>query len=174
MHAIVHRALVGAALAILACPAAVAQRHSTSTPSPRPRAARPILSSPQRTMDAFFVALNSFDANAYAALLTDDASLFFTGAPFPLRRVQGRDQIMKLVTPLLDAARAKGAKGTIVPYDILYQTWGDTSVVTFHIPVGSGLDRRTFVLRRLNGAWRIAHLHASIAQETQGPPRKGG
>jgi len=174
VHVIVHRTLVGAALAILACPYVVAQGHPASTSSPKARAPRPILSSPKRTMDAFFVALNSFDAKGYAALLTDDASLFFTGAPFPLRRVQGRDEIMRLVAPLFDGARAKGAKGTVVPHDILYQTWGDTSVVTFHIPVGSGLDRRTFVLRRLNGEWRIAHLHASIGQDTPGPPRKGG
>jgi len=170
---IVRQALVAAALAIFTGAPVLAQGHSSRAASSAPRAARRDLSSPQQTMDAFFVALNSFDAKGYAALLTNDATLFFTGAPFPPTRVSGRDQIMKLVTPLLDNARAKGAKGNVIPHDILFQTWGDTSVVTFHIPVGSALDRRTFVLRRLNGAWKIAHLHASISQApTQ--PRQGG
>ena len=121
------------------------------------------LSSPQRAMDEFFTALNSFDAGRYKATLAENATLFFTGPPFPIRRVQGRTEIMRLVTPLFDTARARGTKGTVRPEDIEFQTWGDTSVVTFHISVGSGLDRRTFVLRRQYGRWRIEHLHASLA-----------
>src|ERR1043165_2982457 len=60
------------------------------------------LTSPQRAMNSFFAALNRFDARAYGTMLTDDATLFFTGPPFPIRRVQGRAAIMKLVTPLFD------------------------------------------------------------------------
>ena len=172
MRVIVRQALVFTSLAMLAGAPVLAQGHPGPASS-APVAARRDLSSPQRTMDAFFVALNAFDAKGYANLLTSDATLFFTGTPFPPTRVAGRDDIMKLVTPLLDNARAKGAKGNVVPHEMVFQTWGDTSVVTFHIPVGSALDRRTFVLRRLNGAWKIAHLHASIAQ-APAQPRQGG
>lgn len=175
MHVVVRQAIALAALAMLAdSPAVLARGAASQGGSSVTAQARPDLSSPQRTMDTFFAALNSFDAKGYAALLTDDATLFFTGTPFPLRRVQGRDEIMKLVTPLLDNARAKGVKGTVAPHDINFQTWGDTSVVTFDIPIGSTLDRRTFVLRRLKGVWKIAHLHASIGQDGPAPARKGG
>lgn len=132
------------------------------------------LSSPQHAMDAFFSALNSYNVDAYGAMLTDDATLFFTGPPFPIRRVQGRSEIIKLVRPLFDGLRAKGAKGTVKPQDLEFQTWADTSVVTFHIPVGSSLDRRTFVLRRLHGQWKIAHLHASVTRDGPAPPPKSG
>ncbi|HEX5259220.1 MAG TPA: nuclear transport factor 2 family protein [Sphingomicrobium sp.] len=132
------------------------------------------LSSPQRAMDSFFAALNSFNAKGYAAMLTNDATLFFTGPPFPIRRVQGRAEIMKLVTPLFDNMRSKGSKGNVAPEDMEFQTWGDTSVVTFHIPVGPALDRRTFVLRRQLGQWRIAHLHASVTRDGPAPPPKSG
>lgn len=134
----------------------------------------PNLSSPQRAMDAFFAALNSFDAKRYEAMLADDATLFFTGPPFPIRRVQGRAEIMSLVAPLFEKAAARGTRGMVVPADLEFQTWGDTSIVTFHIPAGSGLDRRTFVLRRQHGEWKIVHLHASVTHEGPAPPPKGG
>jgi ketosteroid isomerase-like protein len=132
------------------------------------------LSSPQRAMDSFFAALNSFDARSYEAMLTEDATLFFTGPPFPIRRVQGRVEIMRLVAPLFEKAAAQGARGMVTPADIEFQTWGDTSIVTFHIPAGSALDRRTFVLRRFHGKWKIAHLHASVTRQGPAPPLKGG
>jgi uncharacterized protein (TIGR02246 family) len=124
------------------------------------------LSTPEHAIAEFIAALNALDRDRYAAMFTDDASLFFTGPPFPLRRVQGRAQIMAYVGPLFDSARARGARqGDVRPADLLFQTWGDTSVVTFHIPAGQDLDRRTFVLRRSGGRWRIVHLHASAARE---------
>jgi len=37
---------------------------------------------------------------------------------------------------------------------------GDAALVTFQLR-GPVLSRRTFVLRRRGGTWRIIHLHAS-------------
>lgn len=167
------RTLLCCALAVFASLPALSSPNPSAAPTLAPRA-RLDLSSPQRAMNAFFAALNSFDAKGYEATLTDDATLFFTGPPFPIGRVQGRAAIMKLVTPLLDRLRAKGTKGTVAPADLEFQTWGDTSVVTFDIPVGVALDRRTFVLRRQHGQWKIAHLHASVTTEGPMLPPRGG
>jgi ketosteroid isomerase-like protein len=174
MYLVVTRALLSGALAVLAGPTAFAHADPSSQPTSGARSAPLDLSSPKQTMDSFFTALNSFDAKGYAAMLTDDATLFFTGPPFPIRRVQGPAEIMKLVTPLFDSLRAKGTKGTVAPEGLEFQTWGDTSVVTFDIPVGQALDRRTFVLRRQHGQWKIAHLHASVTRDGPAPPPKSG
>jgi hypothetical protein len=34
--------------------------------------------------------------------------------------------------------------------------------VTFHIEDGSVLDRRTLVMKRESGEWKIAHIHRRI------------
>jgi ketosteroid isomerase-like protein len=174
MHLIVIRALLSGTVAVLAASPAFAHINSPSQPSFAAPPAAIDLSSPRRAMDSFFVMLNSFDANGYAAMLTDDATLFFTGPPFPIHRVQGRAAIMKLVRPLFDNLRMKGAKGTVSPQGLEFQTWGRTSVVTFDIPVGSALDRRTFVLKRIHGQWKIAHLHASVTRDGPAPPPTSG
>jgi ketosteroid isomerase-like protein len=174
MHSLVTRALFLGGMAALAGSPALAQSDSSAARIAAPHPAARDLSSPQRAMDSFFVVLNSFDASGYAAMLTDDATLFFTGPPFPIRRVQGRAEIMKLVTPLFDTLKTKGAKGTVAPDGIEFQTWGDTSVVTFDIPLGPALDRRTFVLKRVHGQWKIAHLHASVTRDGPASPPKSG
>lgn len=174
MHANPCRALLFGVAAALGTSPAYAHEDPYTKPISSPHSVAFDLSSPQRAMDSFFVALNSFNAKTYEAMLTNDATLFFTGPPFPIRRVQGRAEIMKLVTPLFDNLRAEGTKGSVAPEDLAFQTWGDTSVVTFHIPVGSALDRRTFVLRRQQGQWRIAHLHASVTRDGPAPPPKSG
>jgi ketosteroid isomerase-like protein len=165
MHSVVARALFLGGVAALAASPAFALGDPVLARTSIAHRMAPDLSSPQRAMDAFFAALNSFDARGYEAMLTDDATLFFTGPPFPIRRVQGRTEIMKLVTPLLDNLRAKGTKGSIAPEGMEFQTWDNTSVVTFDIPVGPALDRRTFVLRRRHGQWKVAHLHASVTRD---------
>lgn len=172
MRFVVRGALLVSVAVLLPSQPALAAHSAIQTAVAHPAALD--LSSPQRAMDSFFVALNSFDANGYAAMLTDDATLFFTGPPFPIRRVQGRADIMKLVTPLFDSLRAKGTKGSVAPEGLQFQTWGDTSVVTFDIPVGPALDRRTFVLRRQHGQWKIAHLHASVTRDGPAPVPKSG
>jgi ketosteroid isomerase-like protein len=158
------RATLLGAMSVLVSTPVSADAASAAGQIPARHAEAHDLSSPQRAMAAFFVALNSFDAKSYDAMLTDDATLFFTGPPFPIRRVRGRAEIMKLVAPLLDGLRAKGIKGTVAPEGMEFQTWDDTSVVTFDIPAGPVLDRRTFVLRRQHGQWKIAHLHASVTR----------
>ena len=174
MHTLLTRAMLSGASVMLTCSPIIAQVRPSSQAPLAAHSSRLDLSSPQRAMDSFFAALNSLDANGYAVMLTDDATLFFTGPPFPIRRIQGRAGIMKLITPLFEKLRSQGTKGTVAPYDLEFQTWGDTSVVTFHIPVGSALDRRTFVLHRQHGQWKIAHLHASVTRDgPAGPPKSG-
>jgi hypothetical protein len=40
----------------------------------------------------------------------------------------------------------------------------DAALVTFHSEDGRVLDRRTLVMKRESGEWKIAHMHASNLQ----------
>jgi len=49
------------------------------------------------------------------------------------------------------------------PKDLLIQAEGDVAVCTFHLESPGALARRTIVLVRRGGAWKILHIHASNA-----------
>ncbi len=48
--------------------------------------------------------------------------------------------------------------------DLLVQVVGDVAICTFHFDNPDRLGRRSIVLVRRSGAWRILHLHASNLQ----------
>jgi ketosteroid isomerase-like protein len=50
------------------------------------------------------------------------------------------------------------------PKDLLVQTDGQMALCTFHLESPTNLARRTIVLIRRAGAWKILHIHASNVQ----------
>jgi len=50
---------------------------------------------------------------------------------------------------------------TLEPRDLEVQMFADAALVTFHLENGRSLSRRTFVLSKESGLWKIVHLHAS-------------
>jgi hypothetical protein len=50
------------------------------------------------------------------------------------------------------------------PKDLLVQTDGQMALCTFHLESPTGLGRRTIVLDRRQGPWKILHIHASNVQ----------
>jgi len=50
------------------------------------------------------------------------------------------------------------------PKDLLVQTDGQMALCTFHLEAPTNLARRTIVLIRRAGAWKILHIHASNIQ----------
>ena len=78
MHPVVTRASFLGGLAALTGSLALAHADSASERAFAVHRPALDLSSPQRAMAAFFVAINSFDARSYDAMLTDDATLFFS------------------------------------------------------------------------------------------------
>jgi ketosteroid isomerase-like protein len=47
------------------------------------------------------------------------------------------------------------------PQDLLIQEMGDIALVSFHLVLPGALRRRTVVLRKRAGEWKILHPHAS-------------
>jgi hypothetical protein len=86
-------------------------------------------------------------------------------AAAPLGRVQGRAEIEKTFKAVFDAypPRATRAATPIAPQDLLIQEFEGQAIVTFQLGNEGARQRRTFVLRRLKGEWKIVHLHGSAA-----------
>src|SRR5580704_7027624 len=54
----------------------------------------------------------------------------------------------------------------IDPQEMVVREFGEIALVTFHLKLPGPLHRRSFILRKRDGHWHIAHIHASIASAT--------
>jgi ketosteroid isomerase-like protein len=177
-------------LAAFALPGTALAAPTTPT-APTAPAAQVGEASPQAAVNAFIAAINRLDSVAMGRLFADGATVFFPGPPFPIRRIQGKAEVMRYFGRLFEALRARGVRqGNTAPADLVFQTWDDTSIATFHLNGGQDVGRRTLVLRRIGGRWLISHLHASAyrapapapaaatparpAPQPQQPPRPPG
>ena len=121
-------------------------------------------------IESFLQAFENGDLDAMKSAFADDATTFpraiMSYQPSPdvrvskYRRVRGLDpQMIELV------ARRKNREGppntSIEPQDLEIKLLNDAALVTFHLGRNNRLSRRTFVLAKRSGAWRIVHLHAS-------------
>jgi ketosteroid isomerase-like protein len=117
----------------------------------------------ERTLHDFLTAFSNLDWDSFRAYFDDEATVFFPRGDHPMRSM-GRDQIERVFLREFEETRA-GASGP--PYldlraqNLLIQEMGDIAVVSFHLVLPGALRRRTFVLRKRAGEWKILHLHAS-------------
>ena len=118
------------------------------------------LRGPEQTVTEFMAAFNRLDLEAVGNLLADDATAFLP-MPDARAKITGKASIIAALGPLFERQRPHGplrltAKElTIQPLSI------DGAVATFDVGTADVSSRRTLVLVRRGGAWRIAHLHAS-------------
>jgi ketosteroid isomerase-like protein len=119
-----------------------------------------LTATPRQTVDAFLAALNDGDPRI-ARLFADDATVFFPMNDRPLR-ANGRDEIDAAFRALFaQMGNAKG-KGMPPPEMLRIDSLGkDGAIVTFQTTNPNVTSRRTFVLRRERGDWKIVHLHGS-------------
>ena len=111
----------------------------------------------EQALATFVAAFNDLDRARMAACFLDDAPIFF---PWGGHREVG------FWTEQFEAWRAERDGPpylNIEPCDLQIQQLGDAvAVVTFHLEHDpETLGRRTLVLCRTPGGWKIAHLHAS-------------
>ena len=111
----------------------------------------------------------NLDMPAFMDCFTEDATVFqpsFVPAPDMPERVAGQAAVRRSFEQIFAAIR-KGAQGgppyhRLEPEDLQVQLLGvDSAVVTFHLRNSERIARRTFVMRKVQGTWLIAHLHAS-------------
>ncbi len=77
------------------------------------------------------------------------------------RRARGLDPQMRHVVAAWRSSRPGPPYVTLEPRDLEVEVFTDAAVATFHLENGPSLSRRTFVLAKRDGGWRIVHLHAS-------------
>ncbi len=112
---------------------------------------------------AFVSAFNALDQQRFDALWADDATVFFPQAPFPIRRVDGKAEVVGWFKRFMDAQRTAGKTPGVDPKDLQIQMAGrDAAIVSFHLGTeAESAARRTLVYRRDAAGWRIIHLHGS-------------
>lgn len=116
-----------------------------------------------RAAEAFVDAFNDLDWERFTEAWAEDATVFHPLPDFPAR-IQGRDAIVSTFQSVFGdfPDRFEGPPYlTIDPVDLRVDVLGTAAVVTFHLGDEAPRSRRTLVFVRQDGAWRIAHLHAS-------------
>lgn len=117
---------------------------------------------------AFISAFNALDAARFDPLWADDASVFFPQPPFPIRRVDGKADVLKWFGRFMDSQRKAGKSPAVDPKELSVQLLGaDSALVSFHLGADpNAVARRTLVYRRDAAGWRIVHLHGSALRAT--------
>lgn len=127
---------------------------------------KPRVSAEQEVRDAlakFVYAFDNLDWEPFRLAFDDDATVFYPRA-FP-ERANGRtefEKTFKVVFQEIRGGKTAAPYMDIQPKDLKVQMFGDCAIATFHLDDRPGLlNRRTIVLTKTNGGWKIVHLHAS-------------
>jgi uncharacterized protein (TIGR02246 family) len=116
----------------------------------------------RETLDGFFRAVESRDLDRVTPYFEEDAQMFSPLGTYPAR-LDGRAAIMEQFKAISEALKQMPTPIRIDPQELVVREFGDIALVTFHLKLPGPLHRRSFILRKRDGRWRIAHIHASIA-----------
>jgi uncharacterized protein (TIGR02246 family) len=116
-------------------------------------------------LQRFLKAFEDLDWETFRASFADDATAFFPVPGWP-DRSDGRAAIEERFRQVFAETRAAAPSGPpyhrLEPEQLAIQLVGpDAAVTSFHLRNDERIARRTIVFKRIDGAWRIAHLHAS-------------
>ena len=111
----------------------------------------------------FVSAFNALDQQRFDGLWAEDATVFFPQPPFPIRRVDGKAEVLTWFKRFMDSQRSGGRTPGVDPKDLQIQMAGpNAAIISFHLGSdATSAARRTLVYRRDANGWRIIHLHGS-------------
>lgn len=143
--------------------------HSLSAHTPTSDVEEPAV---RAFLAEFISAFDNLEWDKFRNSFTDDATVFYPRGV--ANRADGRAQYeacFRLVFEQICAGRTSGPYMDLQPRDLQVQIVGTTAIVTFQLDDRPKfVNRRTLVLRKLGGVWKIAHLHAS---EVAMSPKQG-
>jgi ketosteroid isomerase-like protein len=117
----------------------------------------------RETLSRFIQAFDNLNWEQFRGFFADDATVFYP-REVP-HRAAGRKEIesqFQRVFAQIRGNRSKPPYMDLEPRDLTTQIFGDIAIATFHLDDRPGvLGRRTVVLHKNAGAWKIVHLHAS-------------
>ena len=120
---------------------------------------------PDDVVGQFTAAFNRLSVDELRPLLAEDATAFLPMPRFGAR-IEGRENILAALAPLFEAEKARAGSMNLQAKGLAMQRAGRTVVATFDVGTEAVFSRRTLVLERRGGAWKIVHLHASNVRPT--------
>jgi ketosteroid isomerase-like protein len=165
------KAAVAAALLL------VGGARSAGAPAPPSDATAEI----RAAIDTFLHAFEALDWPAFRSCFAEGATVFHPAPPHVLR-TDSPASFERAWAEVFERIRRNSGRTappyhTLTPKDLRIQLLVPTvALVTFHLPNGEVTGRRTMVLEKLGGGWKIVHLHASNvstppAQEPAAPKK---
>ncbi|MBY0566552.1 MAG: nuclear transport factor 2 family protein [Hyphomonadaceae bacterium] len=127
--------------------------------------------SAESVLISFLRAFEDCDLPRMEAAFAEDATYFDralateTQDLSSYRRGRGMPAGMRRLAQQLPTTRPGPPYHRLTPEDLLIQEVGDVAVCSFHLPSQSALGRRTIILRRRAGRWKIMHIHASNIEQ---------
>ncbi|WP_430424618.1 nuclear transport factor 2 family protein [Phenylobacterium sp.] len=125
----------------------------------------------EATLRAFLHAFENDDLAAMEGAFAPDAVSFDVVVASPeassplardaVRRKPGMPPVMRRLVQSTPKAASGPPYRKLDPKDLLVQTEGEMALCTFHLELPTSLARRTVVLVRRSGTWKILHIHAS-------------
>jgi len=117
----------------------------------------------------FLKAFEDLDMPIFSDCFADEATAFFP-APEPPLRVEGKSAIQQRFEIVFAGIRKSASGGppyhSLPPQDMLVQMiTPETALVSFHLVNAERTARRTLVVVKSSGGWRILHLHASNSMQ---------
>lgn len=120
----------------------------------------------EQALTVFLTAFDNLDWPAFRACFAPDASVFHPGPP-NLKRIDSPQEFERAWLGVFARIKKNSGRNSppymhLSPQDLKIQLLSDdVALVTFHLVDGTTLSRRTIILKRSSGAWKIVHLHAS-------------
>ena len=118
---------------------------------------------PDAALQDSIFAFDNLESDRFRSFFADDATVFHPRGF--AERANGRPQLeanFRQVFEQIRAGKTQPPYMHLQPRDLKIQIYGEIAIATFHLDDRPGvLNRRTIVLRRMKGQWKIVHLHAS-------------
>lgn len=137
--------------------------------------APPATAAIEGTVKQFLTSLNNADWESFRKIWTQNPVVFHPAIPHRVDEQKAFDESWKVTIDNIQKQAA--SRGMTQPPFMNLQAQDlridvlspDIAMATFHIIGGSTIGRRTLVLVKSEGEWKIAHLHASniSPQKTQ-------
>lgn len=143
---------------LLGCSAAAPAQESASHAA----AAEPEI---RQFLAGFIAAFDNLDWEKFRAAFSDDATVFYPRGR--ANRADGRPEVEAYFTTVFGQIRAGRTHAPYIdlrPRDLRIKILPgeNAAVVTFHLDDRPGfVNRRTLILEKGPGGWKIVHLHAS-------------
>jgi len=126
----------------------------------------PAKDGPEEALMAFLRAFEDCDLPRMEAAFARDATCFDrapreAGDLVRYRRKTGMPDGMRQLAMNLPKSAAGPPYQRIDPRNLACDVYGEIALCTFELDGPDSLGRRTIILRRQEGGWKIIHIHAS-------------